>query len=226
MLDVHPPHHRLEGIKDFVIHLLTITAGLLIAVGIEGCVERHHQHDLAIEARETLHKEIEQNAKKMADDVTDLTAEEAKVKDGIAVVIRLAEHPKDKNQHGTVAVNYSIKEWDSTAWTTAQTTGALAFMPYDEANKYSRIYDAQHSVSMAQEKLAEDVAQFSGAIYRSGIGGDDFTSEKAGLLLERLGIMQTHLATLKGIAMEAAATDKAFLEGKETSFNYHEDIKY
>jgi hypothetical protein len=226
MLDVHPPHHRLEGVKDFVIHLLTITVGLLIAVGIEGCVERHHQHDLAIEARETLHKEIEQNAKKMADDVTDLTAEQAKVKDGIAVVTRLAEHPKDKNQHGTVAANYSLKEWDSTAWTTAQTTGALAFMPYDEANKYSRIYDAQHSVSIEQEKLAEDVAQFGGTLYRSSIGSDSFTSEKAGLLLERLGIMQTHLVTLKGMAEESADIDKAFLEGKESSFSFHEDIQH
>lgn len=226
MLDVHPPHHRLEGIKDFLIHLLTISVGLLIAVGIEGCVERHHQHDLAVEARETLHKEIEQNAKKMADDIADINADRAKVSDGIAVFTRFAQHPKDKNQHGSVAVNYSIKDWDSTAWTTAQTTGALAFMPYDEANKYSRIYDSQHAVLVEQEKLAEDVAQFSGAIYRSGIDAGDITPEQAGLLLEKLGVMQTHLATLKGLAESAAAVDKAFLDGKDASFNYHEDIKY
>jgi hypothetical protein len=39
-LDVHAPHHRVEGWKDFFIHLLTISVGLLIAVGIEGCVAK------------------------------------------------------------------------------------------------------------------------------------------------------------------------------------------
>jgi len=31
MLDVHAPEHGIHGVHDFLIHLLTITAGLLIA---------------------------------------------------------------------------------------------------------------------------------------------------------------------------------------------------
>lgn len=31
MLDVHPPHELVHGIRDFLLHLLTITVGLLIA---------------------------------------------------------------------------------------------------------------------------------------------------------------------------------------------------
>ncbi len=42
MLDVHAPHSKIEGIKEFLLHLFTISVGLLIAVGIEGCVERYH----------------------------------------------------------------------------------------------------------------------------------------------------------------------------------------
>jgi hypothetical protein len=53
-LDVHAPHHRIEGWKDFLVHLLTISVGLLIAVGIEGCVELHREHKLVREARETM----------------------------------------------------------------------------------------------------------------------------------------------------------------------------
>jgi hypothetical protein len=44
-LDVHAPHHRVEGWKDFFIHLLTISVGLLIAVGIEGCVAKVNGSD-------------------------------------------------------------------------------------------------------------------------------------------------------------------------------------
>ncbi len=44
MLDVHLPH-KLHGFWEFLLHLFTITVGLLIAVQIESFVEwRHHLH--------------------------------------------------------------------------------------------------------------------------------------------------------------------------------------
>jgi hypothetical protein len=49
-LDVHAPHEPIHGVKDFLLHLLTISVGLLIAVGIEGCVELHREHKLVREA--------------------------------------------------------------------------------------------------------------------------------------------------------------------------------
>jgi hypothetical protein len=46
MLDVHAPEHRIHGFRDFVVHLLTITVGLLIALGLEASVEAmHHRHE-------------------------------------------------------------------------------------------------------------------------------------------------------------------------------------
>lgn len=39
MLDVHPPHHAIRGWKDFLLHLLTITIGLLLALSLEGWLE-------------------------------------------------------------------------------------------------------------------------------------------------------------------------------------------
>jgi len=54
MLEVHPPHKAFAGIREFLLHLLTITVGLLIAVGIERIVEwRHHEHPVE-QARVTL----------------------------------------------------------------------------------------------------------------------------------------------------------------------------
>jgi hypothetical protein len=39
MLDVHSPHEPIIGWKDFLLHLFTITIGLLIALSLEGTVE-------------------------------------------------------------------------------------------------------------------------------------------------------------------------------------------
>lgn len=45
MLDVHAPHETIRTWKGFVIHIATITIGLLIAIGLEQLVEYfHHRH--------------------------------------------------------------------------------------------------------------------------------------------------------------------------------------
>jgi hypothetical protein len=46
MLDVHSPHEKMHGFKDFLLHLLTITIGLLIALGLEGYAEHWKQRAL------------------------------------------------------------------------------------------------------------------------------------------------------------------------------------
>jgi hypothetical protein len=48
MLDVHAPHEPIHTWKGFVIHIATITIGLLIAIGLEQLVEYfHHRHQAA-----------------------------------------------------------------------------------------------------------------------------------------------------------------------------------
>ena len=66
MLDVHPPHEKIHGFKDFLLHLLTITIGLLIALGLEGCVEHWKQRELTKDADTKLRQEIRDNAKEIA----------------------------------------------------------------------------------------------------------------------------------------------------------------
>ena len=225
MLDVHPPHHRLGGLKDFFIHLLTISVGLLIAVGIEGCVERHQHRELAQDARETLRKEIKENSKTMSDALTDIGKRETAIVGAIAMFKNIRQHPNDKSaQNGSFRTDFSLTPLDDTAWKTAQTTAALTFMPYDEANRYSDIYETQYQFKTTEEKLGEDFAQLRGVV-----GKYDFdagiTPEAAGATIERLNIMQVHLATLKVMAEEAAAKDEGFLTGKAVPDNFHEDVK-
>ena len=48
MLDVHAPHEPIHTWKGFVIHIATITIGLLIAIGLEQLAEYvHHRHQAA-----------------------------------------------------------------------------------------------------------------------------------------------------------------------------------
>jgi hypothetical protein len=61
MLDVHPPHTPTHTWRDFLLHIVTIVIGLLIAIGLEQTVEYLHHHHLAAEARRALSEERASN---------------------------------------------------------------------------------------------------------------------------------------------------------------------
>ena len=225
-MDVHAPHHPIGGWKDFFVHLVTITVGLLIAVGIEGCVELHREHKLVQDARETMREEIQHNSDQMKDAVGNLKKQRDLITGNIDVLTRIQENPKDKEaQKASIHADYTIVGLRDTAWKTAQTTGALAFMPYTEAQRYSDVYGSQKDFLDQQDKILDDEAQLLGLIAKTNLGHGDTTSEQASLLLERFGIWKAHLTYLDLMGRVTALSDQAFLEGKEGPHEMHEDMK-
>jgi hypothetical protein len=221
-LDVHAPHHPIGGWKDFLIHLITITVGLLIAVGIEGCVERHREHKLVQEARETMREEIQHNSNEMKDAVVKLDQQTAVMKKNIQTLTRIQENPKDKTaQDAEISADFSMVGLRETAWKTAQTTGAFSFMPYAEAQRYSDVYGTQKDFLDQQDKVLEDEALFLGVMAKTNFGHGPITPEQASLALERFGIWQAHLTYVDLMARVTAENDAAFLVGKEGPHEAH-----
>lgn len=224
-MDVHAPHHPIEGWKDFFVHLITISVGLLIAVGIEGCVELHREHKLVQEARETMREEIQHNSNEMKDALGKLDQQTAAMKKNIETLTRIQENPKDKEaQNASISADFSVVGLRDTAWKTAQTTGALSFMPYAESQQYSNIYGSQQDFLDQQSKILEDEAQFVGLMKKTNFGHQDITPEQASLALERFGVWQAHLAYVDLTAKVTAQTDQAFLEGKEPPHTMHMEL--
>ena len=54
MLDVHPPHASPLTWRDFLLHIASITVGLLIAIGLEQRVEYFHHRQQVSETRRAL----------------------------------------------------------------------------------------------------------------------------------------------------------------------------
>ena len=216
ILDVHAPSEPIHGVKDFLLHLLTITVGLLIAVGIEGCVELHREHKLVKEARSTLREEIQANSSSMNDAVGTLDKNNTAMANNIDALTKVLRNPKDKDaQNANVSADFSMISLKDTAWKTAQETGALTYMPYAQAQRYSEVYNMQRAFLDQQDKILEDEARFIGVMRRTDFGHGDITKEQAGEALERFGVWQAHLGYLALMAKVTAADDKAFLEGKE-----------
>jgi hypothetical protein len=226
MLDVHPPHKAIEGVGEFFLHLFTITVGLLIAVGIEAAVERHQHRELAAEARDTMTAEIRKNSSNVADALKDIDQEQQKLKDNLDRVRKVQLNPSDPTARDLhLDITFNTTGLEDTGWRTAQVTGALAFMPYAESEKYTSIYRVGDEFLKSQDQLSEDESRMLGIIQKFHIGeGSNLTKDGADALAEQFGIWQGHLLVLKIAARVLQEQQNAFIEGREPKHNMSERL--
>lgn len=227
MLDVHPPHSRLNGFWDFFIHLLIITVGLFIATQIESCVEwRHHVH-LAKQAREELRAEIVKNLKDLKDAQSSVNELRKEIDDDLTTLKKIQENPDDpKNQKASLAFHTAGMTLSNTAWHTAQSTGALAYMPYEEAERYSSIYQSQADFLEFQDKPMEDVGALVGLLSKFNLSDrHKITREEASTMAEKVGLMKWHLAIDDGQLKVCVEDAQAFLENRKANDSFTEDLK-
>ena len=144
MLDVHPPHQPVNGWRDFLLHIATITIGLFIALMLEAGVEWLHHRHIVHEARENIRHEIEQNHTLAAEDLRYLQEDIDRMHNNLVTIHALAAKPKDF--HGRLQFTMSWSSFSDAAWRSSRDMGALAYMPYSEVQGYSDVYGQQDLV--------------------------------------------------------------------------------
>ena len=209
MLDVHPPHGEMHGVRDFLLHLFTITVGLLIALGLEGAVERQHQHHLVHEAESGMRREITENAQRIAS-LRKQVADQQKQLDGDLDVLKQAKaHPGAK--HELVTFTFRMQSFDDLTWKTAQTTGALALMPYGDATAYSGIYTTQDELYREQREIVVDVMRAASIIVTQG-DQEQPTAAQVDTTVERIGMVKLRLLLLDSLISNLDGSYQAFLK--------------
>ncbi|WP_158819707.1 hypothetical protein [Granulicella sp. S156] len=154
MLDVHPPHHGISGVRDFFIHLLTITVGLLIALGLEAGVEAaQHRHERK-EAEATLREELTQNRVTLVS----MEKETNRELDALANVLKFLEDLREgtKGDPKVWDWDFNVEPLQSAGWHTAAATGVLSYMNYGEAQRFSAAYQEQQFFEEAVAKAFSD----------------------------------------------------------------------
>jgi hypothetical protein len=225
MLDVHLPHRTIDSVGEFLLHLFTITVGLLIAVGIEGAVERHQHRELAAEARDTMTAEIRKNSTNVADALKDIDQEQQKLKRNLAEIRKVQLNPGNPSSSSAhIDISFNTTGLEDTGWRTAQATGALAFMPYAESEKYTSIYRVEEEFLKNEDQLAEDESRLLGIIQKFHVGEGSLTKDAADAMAEQFGISQGHLLALKIGARVLQEQQNAFLEGREPKHNMSESL--
>lgn len=159
MLDVHPPHERMHGVKDFLLHLFTITIGLLIALSLEGCMEWQHHRHLVQEAETGLRSEIAQNSGMIAGLRQQINDEQTELNNDLTVLSRMQAQPNPA--HGKLGFSFRWGNFNDVAWKTSQSTGAFAYMSYPDASTFSTIYAIQDELLKSEKDVTDEVLRAS-----------------------------------------------------------------
>lgn len=210
MLDVHPPHEPLHGWRDFFIHLATITIGLLIALSLEGCVEWQHHRHLVHEAEAGLQTEIKTNANQLAGALEDVRSEQKYLGQDVALMKKIIANPKVVNKE-EITINFHIRSFDDVSWKTAQSTGALSYMPYERAQEYSNLYSLQNEIKEAEDLAVRDTVLTIGPFLNSKKDDPNPSGEDAVKIRDRMETMSAQLMYLENQILGLDMQYKKFL---------------
>lgn len=210
MLEVHPPHASIQGWRDFAVHLATITVGLLIALGLEGCVEWLHHRHVMHQAQASLQMEIKANAGGMQARFESLEGQRQNLKEDVELLTKIIAGP-DTPIHGSLDLHFDITDFDNLSWITAQATGAVSYMSYAAAREYADIYGDQAAVNAQTQLAIRDLSIAMGPLLNAK-KGDLPSAEDAKLLKQHIETLQGQLYLVESLLKSMDKTYKKFLE--------------
>jgi hypothetical protein len=210
VIDVHPPHEPVHGWRDFLLHLLTITIGLLIALGLEGLVEWQHHRHLVHEAEASLHAEIESNAKGLPDTLAALHKNQDELKHDVEVLKYIIKNHKAPD-HSNMNISFGIRTFDDVSWKTAQSTTALSYMSYPQAEEYSNIYSTQTELNDAEHQAARDAIISLAPFINMANEDPDPTEGQANDIKQKIEVLQGQLTLVDSLMNSLDRDYKKFL---------------
>lgn len=143
----------MESFRDIAVHLAIVTAGILVALGLEQTVEWFHHRKLVAEAKENILSEIRDNKQELEKQMALLGKFRSTAVEALDFITDIRETGKSKIHQ--LHLNLMDAQLHDTSWSTAQAVGALALMPYSNVNRYAAVYHRQADYLVAQGRTEE-----------------------------------------------------------------------
>jgi len=200
-MEIHPPEKPIHTVKDFLLQLMTITIGILIALSLEGVIEWSHHRTLVSEAKENLRQEILDNQRELEKALSGYPNLRKNEEKALQLIEDLRAHRvKGHREPVTLDFSYYLAVPSNANWSTAQAAGAVAFMSYPDVQRLASIYDNQRKFDSFQDRLAETVA--------AAVPSDDpdnSTPDELRAWKTRIQASLAHLRTMEGWAQHLNA---------------------
>jgi hypothetical protein len=160
-MEIHAPDKPILTVKEAVVHLSIVTVGILIALSLEGALEWQHHRALVREARAKIATEMRDNRKELQTTRDRIDRMVSQLKNGADTIDAMAaswdpaaaERLFSPAGPPYVLWGYTVAELTRASYATAESTGALGYMDYDEVKKYAEIYNFQDTYTRQQTRV-------------------------------------------------------------------------
>jgi hypothetical protein len=173
-MEIHPREHPILTLKEFLVHIGTVTIGILIALSLEGLLEWNHHRHLVHEARENIRAELVDNQRELANHLK-LTLKNREGQENVLKWIHDVQRDHKSPIH-SLEIGFHRAELNNTSWSTAQAVGALSLMDYKEVKKNAAVYELQDEFLRLQTR-AED-AEIGAMTYFTGRSDPEASSKE------------------------------------------------
>jgi hypothetical protein len=197
-MDIHPPKKPFHSLKEFLRELVTIIAGILIALSFDGLVAWRHHSTLAHEASANIITEVRENQKEMGNEQKDLEKMQQQTQALIELIHKL-ESSRNTPVH-EIQLIWTFAELHATSWDTAARTGALSYMPYAEVKRYTEVYDLQRSFVDLQQRALSSALEVEGMGTLMGRNPKTLTAAELADAERRMGIAMSNVRAMQQLA--------------------------
>ena len=196
-MEIHGPEGPTKSFKDFLIHIIIVTIGILIALGLEGIRETLSTHRIVRDARENFRVELQGNRKNLDRELKNDRESLARVDQIIADLPNLRKNAA-RFQARVGELFPSGYFFSSSRWETALSMGALGHMPVEDVNHYAAANFLVHTYSTLEIQAVTDWQQLEAFVSAH----ENPTPEEMNTGVEKLLLYRADTRSLKQVGEE------------------------
>jgi len=199
------------NLADYAFQFITVTAGVLIALFIDGLTDWNSNRQLVAEAKATIAREIADNLTELSG----LSKTVASANGDIDNALQLANDllSKGKTDVHTLSLNFHLATLNSSGWLSADRTGAVGHMPYEEVKKYSELYALQ-ALFDTQQRKAIDLVAASSALMAGNMDPTKASKEDLSRFRQELMLLRANLFVTDQLGQQLLEAYRKFQPGK------------
>jgi hypothetical protein len=196
-MEIHGPEGPTNSFKDFAIHIVIVTIGILIALGLEGVREAIYVRHIVRDARENFHVELEANRQNLDKELKNDRETLDRLDQIIADLPNLRKKPTEfRARVGKIYPSGYF--FSSSRWESALSTGALGHMSVDEVNQYAEANFLVHAYTTLELQTNTDWQQLEAFVS----GHENPTPQEMNTGVEKLYLYRSDTKSLKQVGEE------------------------
>ncbi|HEX5045725.1 MAG TPA: hypothetical protein VFX89_01295 [Gammaproteobacteria bacterium] len=149
-MEAHPRRKPILTLKEALVELSIVVAGILIALSLDGLREWQGHRSLAAEARSNLLAEIRGNKAEIDRALATYDGAIKNYNHARAIVQRLINEEQLADKE--MSIGFELARLSRAAYDTAEITGAFGHMKYQDVRRFAGIYDLQRKYETLQDQ--------------------------------------------------------------------------